>query len=777
MIALSLPALVVFTLALRLVGHARYLHDYESLMVPTTGRELGHGHWGDWDFYVYNLYQGGILVDGGLSALGFAVFGDHELAWKWYALAYAVGIAAAGMAILERTAGAAAAIAFPLLLAASPFLLKDGLVTPAGHHSSAVFFALLTVAVAVRWKPRGGGSEATPGVPPTRGPGVGHGLAAGLVLGVGVWYSRTTVAVLPAVVVALAPGGWRALLGLGLGCLCLPGIGGVESWLITRDGAALAEQGFGQTFGQLMWDIRSKPEAPEVAAKLGEALSVAVHPLLFAQPTAGASAVSPTHPVFASAGAIWSAAWAVTLPLLLAIAGGAAARRRSGPADGAASTAVAWGTALVLLIPAGYVATYVASPFRVDPALAEVLRSGGAPPGISAPRYLLPGFLGLTLGLAHVVGLLWRRRSARPLAVLLLATVALPGAVAAGIDWGRDRDRPSELGELRPFHYHKLFGPGRGPSAEVHLACREGDSLSRANHLRTAGWLRLRSPWELAERPTLVAELLEETRVEASLSAAELGFVAHGMGLGLGDVTHSDAEVELGDLVVLARAVASELGPESSAAFLSGFTASVPMSRVRALDDPTVATFCGPDSPSDQPLCVLLGHRFADAELEAVPRFPEGLFTVLLGGRLEEPIGEALVRGAGRAARSTPGSRPPTRRGPGGPPPSPPPSRRAGGRSRCWQGRARGGGSGIPGRRSWCPELRLLRPRGHSASPTGPPSNTAVNDPLSPAPAATGAAPWRVGPTSAPMGTGEPPRTLRPRTARSTRRRATPRGC
>ena len=273
-----LTAVAAVALLGRMFAHAAYLHDTESLMIPTVGRELLHGHTADWIHYQYEVYQGAILVDGALSALGFVLFGDQLLAWHWYSLLYLVGIAVAGMAILRHSSGMAGALVFPMLLAAAPFLIKDGLITPMGHHATGPFFALAALAVALGGRGRG---------PDGSGPRtltVGRAFAAGLVLGVGCWYMRTVIAAAPALALAVLPGGRRALGAAAAGFMAYPILTGINCWFFTQHVDPYTEWGFWTTLGASMASPRALAAAVDPVSKSMEALALPFRHLLFAQP-------------------------------------------------------------------------------------------------------------------------------------------------------------------------------------------------------------------------------------------------------------------------------------------------------------------------------------------------------------------------------------------------------------------------------------------------------------------------------------------------------------
>ena len=233
--------LVGIALVARYLAHPTYLHDPESLMVPTVGREFAHGHFAHLAVYQYNLYQGGVLIDGTLSAVGFWLWGDSLWAWRGYTIGYGLVIALCGAVLLRRIGNARGALLFLLLLAVAPFLLKDGLITPAGHHSSALAWALAALAIAA-----GGGGK----------PDFRRGVLCGLLLGIGIFYTRTTVAAVPAAALLLVPGGWRALVGAFVGGCSLLLLGGIEALLALRGVPNFSDFSYLEVLRQVFFHIR-----------------------------------------------------------------------------------------------------------------------------------------------------------------------------------------------------------------------------------------------------------------------------------------------------------------------------------------------------------------------------------------------------------------------------------------------------------------------------------------------------------------------------------------
>lgn len=634
LVAIVLVIGVVASLLGRLAGHARYLHDRESLMIPTVGRELGHGHWADAIHYQYNLIQGGILVDGGLSALGFAAFGDSILAWKWYGLAYAAILAGLGMIVLKRTAGPAGAVLWPLLLIAAPFVLKDGLITPAGHHSSGFVWALGALAIAL-----GGDAER---------PTWKRGLAAGVALGIAMFYMRTAISAGPAVAVALLRGGIRPVLAFGIGTLALPGLAAASASAFVASGSPYSEWGFKQTLTVLLYAPRAARLEVDHAAKLLEALSWSLRDLPFARAKLPRGGPEPMA-LMTVAGVVWSAALA-WVPILLAGLAGLLVVRRS--ADGAHDRL--WGTAVVLALTVAYVATYVLSPFRIDQFLLNPSDGPRFAPGSSGPRYVLPAWFALTVGMAHALGVGLGSPRLRYLALPAAAAVIGLGGASAIADVLHHREPDGTWATLRPFNYHKMFGPNRGPDIEVHAACDRGDPISRANHLRAMGWFLMPGLAELAQNPDAIERVIDDLKgfePPVVLTPQERAFVLQGIGRGLGDELHSAQGLEMRRTLDTVFMVANRQADADAAdALLVGFAEGFPQDRLTEVADEAflelacLATAHG----RVHPLCAQFGSAASDRPEDRLPDTPHSLFPDLPSKLIEGPYGRELLRGAGR---------------------------------------------------------------------------------------------------------------------------------
>jgi hypothetical protein len=622
-------ALVGWTFYLRMDGHSVYLHDHESLLVPTAGRELLHGHISQFRWYQGNVYQGSSLVDALLSMLGFAVFGDHLLAWKWYGLGYAVAIAGVGMLVLKRLVGTPGAAAFAMLLATAPFLIKDGLLTPAGGHSSGFLYAIIPLLIAV------GGKG-----PPT----FVRGLVAGVALGFGAWYMRTAVSGGPALLVALAPGGRRALGGMFVGIFSFPLLAAVNALLFTAGDGPLANRGFVLVFQEVMGAIRAESVAPAYVEKATEAMGLRLRYCLFAQ--AGPVFREHDGTYFAWASEVWAVAWTVGLAALsVAAAGLARTRHRT----------AGWAAAVLLALGVGYLATYVMSPFRVDASMLREIDEAAVlvAPGVPAPRYLVPIFLAWTFGLAGAAGLAWKWRWTR-IAFFGALWVAGVGGWAAYLDADGEAESEQLRAELRPYDYLGYYGAGlgRGPGMFWHVRCAHPDPVSRAAHRRAVGPLWASDASKVVGESDYVARRLRELDEQWGVTSAEdLPFVVQGIGRAVADAHHSAAQISLGRLVGGVIRNAETLGAPLGDVLLRGFEEGLAEDAFTGAPE-GAAMFCRETSWGTQPMCSMVGRMTVDPEIGLVTT-PEALFGRGFHPMLLDPVrGGVVVAGAASRLRS-----------------------------------------------------------------------------------------------------------------------------
>jgi hypothetical protein len=516
------------------------------------------------------------------------------------------------------------AFAFLLLLATAPFVIKDGLLTPAGAHSTGFFYALVPLAIAVSGKGP---------------PGFWRGLAAGLSLAVGTWYMRSAVAAGPALAIALLPGGPRALAGMTLGVLTFPALCAGDSALLTRPGGPLAYRGFELVFSEMLGAIRAESMTPDYAGKAMEAIGADARPWMFAQPFSPPEVTDiPHRAIFRWAGRVWFLGWMIGAGLLAALAA------LRGPEE--APRRPLWGAAVVLALAGAYAATYVISPFRIDPGLIGPPIDGDVfAPGLSGPRYLIPVYLGWTMALAGAVGLAWTNRWTRILSLGVL-WVVFSGFLTMRLDLQRYTEPAHFWDELRPFDYHRVWGLGRGPPLEVHVRCADPDPISRSNHLRVMGWHYIGDARALVDDPEYLSGRIQDFQDNwGKLSAADLPFFVQGAGQAIGDGMAGTDNLPVEQLFNGAFRSAATIGPELGEVFLAGFAQTIAWDVVGGDPRPTVKLLCRETAWGTRPFCPVVGGLFASTDIVQAANSGEllaGFPAELLVG----PHAADIVRGA-----------------------------------------------------------------------------------------------------------------------------------
>jgi len=628
-LVLLLPALACLA---RLISHPGYFIDGEALITPTIGRELRHGHLFEAIHYQLIVYQGSLLVDGLLTALGFAMFGDHLFAWQWLSLAYVIGISACGSLILRRSVGSAASFSFLLLLAASPFLLKDGMLAAIGGHTTGLFYALLAVALALpdssgrhrSWQP----------------------LAAGLVLAFGAWYLRTVALAGPAVVLALWPAGRPALGRFAVGLLLFPALLVANVCALALAATPDAASGLLPLFRKVLWEVREMGSAQQdLFAKMGEVVSLPYHSLLFAQPESAVDSVVPERPGGGLSARLWILAWIGSLFV------GLASFRRSERQSSSSHKLPAsrHGARVVATLCISYGLVYVLSPLRAESVLAEWAQIiPPVAPGVNAPRYLVPIYLLWTLLLAQGLGLLWLRKGLRLAASFLLLLLVGSGGWQALGDVVSDRDPLSELDRIEPYYYFKMFGPGRGPPLRIHEQCDTSDPVSRTNHLFTLGSFLSSAPDFLGRQPDADKKALEALSERRNLSRPDAQILVHGMGRALGDQMFSSFEMSSAALLDQAWRSAEQLGQGLAEPYLFGVGEAMDHGRLKNQKDDLLEMLCRPMSWESRPLCSLAGQMLVDSGLQVAPEKPSGLFVGGITDFANQPqaVRIELIRGA-----------------------------------------------------------------------------------------------------------------------------------
>ncbi len=630
-IALLLPALACLG---RLISHPGYFIDGEALITPTIGREFRHGHLFEAIHYQLIVYQGSLLWDGLLTALGFAVFGDHLLAWQWVSLAYVVGISVAGAMVLRRSSGPAAALSFVLLLASAPFLLKDGMLAAIGGHTTGLFYALLAVALALP------------------GPGGKHRswqpLAAGLALSFGAWYLRTVVLAGPAVLLALWPAGRPALLRFALGLLLFPALLVANVLALLIAGSPDAAGGIFSLVRKVLWELREIGSAPrDLFGKLGEAMGLPYHSLLFAQPESAVDSMVPERPGGDLSARLWTFAWLGSLSTAFVAF---RSRRHGENSEGEAlESSLPAGARVVATLCLSYGLVYVLSPLRAESILVDWARIiPPVAPGVNAPRYLVPIYLLWTLLLAQGLGMLWQSTRLRLVAPLVLVVLVGSGSWQALGDVISDRDPLAQLERIEPYYYFKMFGPGRGPPQRVHEECTSEDPVSHSNHLFTLGSFLSSPPELLSRQPDADKKSLDELLDRRKLSRDDAQVLVHGMGRALGDQMFSSFEMTSSSLLDQAWRSAEFFGAGLAEPYLFGVGEAMDHGRLHNQKDELLSMLCRPTSWGSRPLCSLAGQMLVNNGLQTAPKVPGALFVGGLPDFSSQPVGVRmeLIRGA-----------------------------------------------------------------------------------------------------------------------------------
>ena len=605
----------------RLVGHPGYYFDGETQIPPTIGRELLHGHFDDAIHYQIIVYQGSLLWDAAMSAVAYAVFGDHLLAWHAVPLAYFAGLSVAGTLLLRRTAGMPWALLFPTLLAALPFFVKDGFVSGIGGHAPGAFFAVAGLAVAAYASDDGGKKR--------------YAVLAGMTLGFGCWYVRTVVLALPAAAVLVGRRATGRLL-LALGLLVLPILLAWNVHALQEAGTHSAAKG---TTEQLVRAVvmnvgSTKPVRIDPVHKVLEATGPAVRTILYAQPMRAGTSEQTFRPLAYTAGTAWAAAWLgclLLLPLLLLLPG---VRRRPESARGVLAT---W------VLGCTYVGAYALSSLNLDPGIVESLRRyPPLPPGVSGGRYLVPVMGILTLGVAQAIAALGEGVDRRP-AWLLAAPLVVLGLLPALGDWRYDRDPADLWHHMPPHQYSGAFGPGRGPPLDVHLACTDTDPESRAAHLDAISRFLVPSPG--AAQPPPLSESI--AALSHTYSADEIATLVSSLGGNLAR-DHQGGSVSFAEMTQTAFETAAGLGPGSGDSYLLGLRRSLTDARLDVEPADLVAGLCGESPSGTRPLCTLAGERLAAPLGSGWPASAQDLY--LTGtpplGSLDRSVRDALLYGA-----------------------------------------------------------------------------------------------------------------------------------
>jgi hypothetical protein len=637
----GLLALTQVMLWVRLAAHCSHVRHTETIsLLPTVGRELACGQMRYLSGYYINPGHPSTLLDGFLSAAGFALLGEHYLAWQWVPLLYAGLLGVGGAWLLAQVGGPRAAGAFLLLLAASPFLVKDGLLAMVGYHASGVVFGVAALALAVGASPHRTFDR--------------RAFAAGVVLGMGVFYLRTSVAAVPAVGLAVLAGGRRSVRDMALGTLSFPVLLACTA-VVRLHGLALEKSPrplvWGDVTHSISWAFPTSMDGgtrpPLELSKLGDLVAWPLIEALFAQPPALETGIAPVHGGLTLAGGIWVLGWILAallvVPLVLWLLG-----------DGGRIVARdAYRPLVVAALPLTYAALYVVAPFRIDEAvLAGEYQSTFTAPPVEDARYLMPVLLLWGLPLAMGLGLAlragapsWQRLPALGLGGLLL----LSGGGFALADLGAG-DPAGTLAQLQPFTYRGFHRSDRGLERRQHAYAPTDDPLSRGNHLRAVGAFDRPPVARTATEPHVDHVALQEVDRELQLDALDRQFVAHGMGSALGDSLHHGEGWDIPALAQMAMAAADAMPPDEGRAYLRGLGEAIRFDLCPVEDPaPAAEALCQPMANGERPLCFALGGCLGWWDRGPLPWRPVGLFPDHRGwvaGQDPEVVSE-LIRGVG----------------------------------------------------------------------------------------------------------------------------------
>jgi len=493
--------LPLLTCALRLTDVPLHLHDFEDSWVGEVGFFLVRGGASAFVEYQVDLYRGSSWIDATFAALGSLVFSDGFLAWRWVGLGYVLGITWLMQDLLHRAEQPRAAILFPVLFAAAPFVVRDGAIAMVGSHATTLFWVLLAL--------RCGESS---------GPRKRSVLLGAAVLGMAIWYTRTAICFTPAFgLLAWRRAGVTGLGRLALGLLTFPLLCGLQSALVLTSSRAESIFAFHDVFLQVMWTIKqSSASDASVLAKLPDVVGATFADRLFGLPRPLAWS-PPLAGTAAAAGMLWS----------IALAGGlaygvwGAVRREGSPLAQAVAS-----------LPALHAVAYVLSGSRVESSL--FFDGVDWAPGPTEVRYVA---LALIATLAPLAMLLTRVSLRMPRVGLgLVAVLALPSLVLQ-LAHPRPSDRP-RVEDLRAFRGGGIYRVP--PDKAVAEARTMPEGYARATHYRLAGF-NSRAAQHGVEGGW--RSLLEHFPGEEGSSALDRAFFAEGVGRRLGDLMSEGVSV------------------------------------------------------------------------------------------------------------------------------------------------------------------------------------------------------------------------------------------
>jgi hypothetical protein len=320
--------------------------DPEEMYNAGHAWTLAEGHWSAVWRLQYREFCGGCTGTAVLGAPLLWALSPSWFAWKLVPVGMSSLLGAAGMALLWRRSGAASAVAFGVLAAFAPRAWTHLSLLAWGNHVEVGVLGVVALGLALReerWS----------------------GAAAGVVLGLALWWSFSAVAVVLAIPLFLgATGRWRRSL-MVLAAMPI----GLLPWLLRYLDAGL------HPFVTIYEAGESAPRLSRIPNKLGTLLAPRQLVALFGQdqPQVG-----------------WVLGWIFALGLVGAVA--VSLRRRLVVSRAALSVVGVW------------LAVYVLVRFQVDwPPAPQIAGPGSV-------RYFAPVYPLLFLVLAEVFGHLWHTR-------------------------------------------------------------------------------------------------------------------------------------------------------------------------------------------------------------------------------------------------------------------------------------------------------------------------------------------------------------------------------
>lgn len=566
---------------LRLLWHPHFLLDEETTFVNTVGRDWALGAPGAPTRLQLIVYQGSFLLDALLSSWGYRVLGDHLLAWFWVPMAYVAAFVGLGAELCRRAGGRWGLWLWTVLAAGCPFLLKDGLISIPGGHTSSVVWVLAALLALDR--ALAGSDRAA--------------VVAGVFAGFAAWYTRSAVLVVAVVpVVLLAGRGRRTALRAGLGLLVLPGLLLLNGIGLTLAGPWAGSEPPADLWSRMLWNVYGLDgHEPSLWLKAQEVTGVAGWRQLFAQPPA-----LPGEVVAGSwswPGVVWAAAFVFAVVAAVAVLAVRLRRvREVGLLDAGASLAVL------------YAAAYVFSPLRIEPETFDYALA----PLPTMVRYVTPAmllllvFIGVSLARLSVSGG-WRRA----LAVATASILAAPGVFLALSDGS---DRAPDIWEARvPYRYYRVFGAHRGLPRDMVAGWQVGDAEADRNRLQVLGTFEACSPQCLEEDPARPARSIERAARELGLSPRDRTLFVHGLGQAFADHLWSSDDVPGARLLELTLEASVHMSDRDAAAWLGGFAevAAEDPGALGMAPEALVPTLCRVERGGKRPLCRIGGNALA----------------------------------------------------------------------------------------------------------------------------------------------------------------------